>query len=407
MPFQMPVSNRQRGTGTQALSEGLIRALGIIKQAKDDEETRADRGLARQIQQATLASTGRQAEAEEIRLRGARETERLTTGLNDFETRQAAPGAAGPVTPEEAAAPAPLANRSRGDLFRDTVLAKIRNLNDPAGGWTPERVGQERIDRETARARENENFTLHKDQVGASVAASKASAAHAEAEAGKTRRETELLGKPKPDQIMETNKFARQLKQDFLGNQTTKDFQVIERSAKTMEAALKDFRARDAEARAKGKPLDRSAMDQTLITLFNKLLDPSSVVRESEYARTPDGLAKIEGLRGKLEAIASGGPGITDAFRDELIASAGTLVKAAEQGFRRYVEDSIADAQSYGIEPERVVGGYTRYMNQAPDSPGPADGGGAAVQVATKEEWDALAPGTAYIGPDGKRAVKK
>jgi hypothetical protein len=33
---------------------------------------------------------------------------------------------------------------------------------------------------------------------------------------------------------------------------------------------------------------DKSAVDQALIMLFQKMLDPGSVVREGEYARTTD-----------------------------------------------------------------------------------------------------------------------
>jgi hypothetical protein len=48
-------------------------------------------------------------------------------------------------------------------------------------------------------------------------------------------------------------------------------------------------------------------------------MDPGSVVRESEFARTPQGLSLVERFSGYKEKIKEGGVGLTDAARQEII----------------------------------------------------------------------------------------
>jgi hypothetical protein len=49
-----------------------------------------------------------------------------------------------------------------------------------------------------------------------------------------------------------------------------------------------------------------------LIT-FQKILDPTSVVRESEYARSADGVALTARMEGYMERLAKGGAGVPKA----------------------------------------------------------------------------------------------
>lgn len=66
-------------------------------------------------------------------------------------------------------------------------------------------------------------------------------------------------------------------------------------------------------------------MDQTLITVFNKMLDPWSVVREGEYDRTSQGAAVISRAEALLQTIQQGGASITDEMRQEMVEVANTL----------------------------------------------------------------------------------
>ena len=56
---------------------------------------------------------------------------------------------------------------------------------------------------------------------------------------------------------------------------------------------------------------DLLAGSQAILISFNKLLDPTSVVRESEYARSESGQSALETLRGFVDRLAKGGSGVT------------------------------------------------------------------------------------------------
>jgi hypothetical protein len=362
----MPVlSNRQRADQSMANSaEGVMRALALIKAAKDEKDQKARQALQDRVTQQTI-------ESNDMSLEQKRGEQGMVAQFTDRATRDATPGALGPDLPGEDAFGAPLTKQAGSDRFKFDVLKKLRVMRgqDPGDPETEAAARKAETDKLIGDAGAAPQLRkLHIDQGTAQIGATNAQAAHATAEAAKTKRETELLGQPKPGDALETAKFSRTLKQDFMGSQITKDFQIIERTSAQMKGALEGWKARATAAAKEGKTLEKGGIDQTLITLFNKLLDPSSVVRESEYARTPEGMAVLDRLAGQWEKFKAGGAGISDSFRDEIIASSDTLMKAAEEGFAKHVQDSIADAQTYGIEPARVVGGYSRYLDwKAPE----------------------------------------
>lgn len=80
----------------------------------------------------------------------------------------------------------------------------------------------------------------------------------------------------------------------------SKDVQDLYRANTIMDAGM-------AAAR-KG---DMNAGSQAVLVTFQKFLDPTSVVRESEYARSAEGLAIAERARGFVEKLLQGGAGVT------------------------------------------------------------------------------------------------
>jgi len=60
-----------------------------------------------------------------------------------------------------------------------------------------------------------------------------------------------------------------------------------------------------------------NAATQSVLVTFQKILDPTSVVRESEYARSANGLSLLEQIEGKALQLAQGGAGVTlDTLRE-------------------------------------------------------------------------------------------
>ena len=56
---------------------------------------------------------------------------------------------------------------------------------------------------------------------------------------------------------------------------------------------------------------DLLAGSQAILISFNKMLDPSSVVRESEYSRSASGQSALETMKGFVDKLSQGGAGVT------------------------------------------------------------------------------------------------
>ncbi len=108
-------------------------------------------------------------------------------------------------------------------------------------------------------------------------------------------------------------------------------------------------------------------LDQTIFVTFQKLLDPPSVVRESEYARTAKGIALISKIEGWMPRLKKGGTGVTDKDRQEIINSAKILFDVAVHA-KRIIDSQIKNevkhiAEDYEMPDweshvSRVIAGY-------------------------------------------------
>ena len=83
---------------------------------------------------------------------------------------------------------------------------------------------------------------------------------------------------------------------------------------------------------------DMLAGSQAILISFNKLLDPTSVVRESEYARSASGQSALETMRGFVDKLSKGGAGVT---LEEL------------QSYARFGEEVVQRALESTVGPER------------------------------------------------------
>lgn len=96
--------------------------------------------------------------------------------------------------------------------------------------------------------------------------------------------------------------------------------------------------------------------DIALITQFMKMLDPGSVVRETEFATAQNAAGYYEGLKAKLASLKGTGELLTPAARDQYITLAKKYLEAAEiEG--KQVESSMAPViKNYGLNPENIFG---------------------------------------------------
>ena len=86
------------------------------------------------------------------------------------------------------------------------------------------------------------------------------------------------------------------------------------------------------------------------------MTDPNSVVRESEYARTPENLPVVNRITGAIEKAIHGGAGMTDEDRKALVIGAKVIANERGKVFadRRGKYSKLAERA--GIPPENVTG---------------------------------------------------
>lgn len=135
------------------------------------------------------------------------------------------------------------------------------------------------------------------------------------------------------------------LRKEFNALPEVKNYKELSRQMGLMRAAYE----RIGDAKGKG------FIDQTLITTFNKILDPTSVVRESEYARTPEGVALLNRIEGKIKQFSEGGVGLTDRDRAELMQTAEALYARGEEPYRNVKNYYTFVAKEGGHDPRTVV----------------------------------------------------
>ena len=104
---------------------------------------------------------------------------------------------------------------------------------------------------------------------------------------------------------------------------------------------------------------DMNAGSQAVLITFNKILDPTSVVRESEYARSASGLSVLERIKGASQRLAQGGAGVTIKELEGFERLASEFVKNAGESYLTSERERIGQVADYaGIDRQMVFGSY-------------------------------------------------
>jgi hypothetical protein len=146
---------------------------------------------------------------------------------------------------------------------------------------------------------------------------------------------------------------SRLLRNDF--NRETQAAQTVKTQFLNMKTA---FDALKKGARAPG--------GIALITTFNKILDPYSVVMVSEFARSEYGLALRQQLEGLWTKISQGGLSVPDEVLEQYVNLAEGFAQnqiASAAGIRQEFEDF---AKEYGLNVNFVTRPITLYETPAP-----------------------------------------
>ncbi len=105
-----------------------------------------------------------------------------------------------------------------------------------------------------------------------------------------------------------------------------------------------------------GETKDLNATSQAIITTFNKILDPASVVREGEYDRTAQGQSLINQIEGKIVRLQQGGAGLSVGALQEIV----DLGKDLADSYKQYAENQNEllreNARAFGLDANLVTG---------------------------------------------------
>jgi hypothetical protein len=150
----------------------------------------------------------------------------------------------------------------------------------------------------------------------------------------------------------EKDKFARSttLRKEFNSRPEVRDWVAVSTNIDAMESSLQNVLS--------GNVKNLSALDQGLITMYNKLTDPTSVVRESEFARTPENVPIVNRVMGAIHKIKSGGAGMENADREALVIGAKIIANERGKTFQDTKEQYSVIAGHYGIDPNLVTSVY-------------------------------------------------
>lgn len=210
-----------------------------------------------------------------------------------------------------------------------------------------------------------EKFYADKDKAKADLGLAERRQKVLEAEQAETERHNKAFERPgggRPlTQTAEAGLIGKLSSDWTKANQTTAE---MDRQFQIMKAGLDRFEA------------DPNGASQAVLVTFQKMLDPESVVRESEYARSSQGISMLHRMKGYAERLAAGGAGVPKADLIEMVKTAQQFkenTKDAPAGARARIE-AIADR--YNLPHEMVFSD----KGGAP-APAQAPAGGGTVKL--------------------------
>lgn len=148
---------------------------------------------------------------------------------------------------------------------------------------------------------------------------------------------------------------ATKLRSEFINRPEVKDFVTVSTNVGAMEKLL------DTALQGNDKK-NFVAIDQGIITMYNKLTDPQSVVRESEYARTPENLPMVNRISGAIGKVQAGGAGLTNDDRKALVEGAKIILKERANPYNSALTEYEELANQYGLNPSMVTRNMKPYM---------------------------------------------
>jgi hypothetical protein len=169
-------------------------------------------------------------------------------------------------------------------------------------------------------------------------------------------------------------------------------------------ALTKDFRTvQDAYSKIESTS-DTGAGDMSMLYSYVKLLDPGSVVRESEFATAAASGSFGEQVQGAVQRIMTGErlpPTLRAAFKGE----AKSIFQAQKAGYERLKTSYGNLATRTGVPTENVIVDYAAPETVAPVDLGTQTGGPGGIGAAPAAPADEIGEGTVIVNPQTKERL--
>jgi len=179
--------------------------------------------------------------------------------------------------------------------------------------------------------------------------------------------EKELAGETDANKAIKEQLQIEKLLKDLRGDLDYQDKVKLElQMAKNYQAIIKESRNAVRQVGIMNAALELAeeqftkgeginAVSQGVLVTFQKMLDPTSVVRESEYARSGNGQSLLQKIEGYVDKIRKGGAGVT-------IEGLREFVKVGNRFMEQYNKSMLDDAllvqiqaDNYGLDLENIL----------------------------------------------------
>jgi hypothetical protein len=150
----------------------------------------------------------------------------------------------------------------------------------------------------------------------------------------------------------EGDTFANEssLRKEFEAQPLVKDQVLLAGQVARMDEALTEAEAQEGKEDA----ASFIAVDQAIITIFNKMLDPTSVVRESEYARSAEDQGLVSRGRSLISRVQAGGR-LNPVERKAIVDMARRFMTVHNKRFEANAKKFKGIAKRNKLNPEDVV----------------------------------------------------
>ena len=155
--------------------------------------------------------------------------------------------------------------------------------------------------------------------------------------------------------VMDARRFSMEQRLVAQWDKAQAPVRDMRRALVLMETGLRRFRSGD-----------KNGGSQNILVTFQKILDPTSVVRESEYARSAHGVSMLSRIDGYVQRLQAGGAGVPERDLAAMVQTAREMFSGLEdfnRGLRGRIERTAGE---YELDPRLIF-----------EDVGPADGGGA------------------------------